>query len=125
VILEAELHDAATAAVSHLPLLLAAALVETVALGEAADAPDGWKISHLLAGTGWLSATRLARGSEAMGADILATNAREVRRQLKRLRLVLEQWDARLAAAENDPVIGRTDLEGRLAAARAVLTESE
>jgi arogenate dehydrogenase (NADP+) len=125
VILEAELHDAATAAVSHLPLLLAAALVETVALGDAADAPDGWKISHLLASTGWLSATRLARGSEAMGADILATNAREVRRRLKTLRLVLEQWDARLAAAENDPTIGRVDLEKRLAAARAVLTESE
>ena len=125
VILEAELHDAATAAVSHLPLLLAAALVEAVALGDAADAPDGWKISHLLASTGWLSATRLARGSEAMGADILATNAREVRRRLKTLRLILEEWDARLAAAENDPVIGRTDLEGRLAAARAVLTESE
>jgi hypothetical protein len=60
-----------------------------------------------------------------MGADILATNAREVRRRLKTLRLVLEQWDARLAAAENDPTIGRVDLEKRLAAARAVLTESE
>jgi hypothetical protein len=30
-----------------------------------------------------------------------------------------------LAAAENDPTIGRVDLEKRLAAARAVLTESE
>jgi hypothetical protein len=55
----------------------------------------------------------------------LATNAREVRRRLKTLRLILDQWDARLAAAENDPLIGRVDLEKRLAAARAVLTESE
>jgi hypothetical protein len=60
-----------------------------------------------------------------MGADILATNAREVRRRLKTLRVVLDQWDARLAAAENDPIIGRVDIEKRLAAARAVLTESE
>jgi hypothetical protein len=60
-----------------------------------------------------------------MGADILATNAREVRRRLKTLRLILEQWDARLAAAENDPIIGRVDLEKRLSAARAVLTENE
>ena len=125
VVLEAELHDAATAAVSDLPLLLAAALVEAVALGDAATAPDGWSVAHLLAGTGWHSSTRLARGSESMGADILATNAREIRRRLKSLREVLEGWDARLAAAQNDPIIGRVDIERRLSAVRSVLVEEQ
>ena len=121
--MEAELHDAAVASVSHLPLLLAVALVESIALGAGAEGPDGWELSRLLASSGWSSATRLARGSEEMGADILATNAAEVRRRLRFLRTELERWDARLAAAENDPLVGRIDLRARLAEARAALEE--
>ena len=86
VTMDADLHDAATAAVSHLPLLVAAALVSAVSQGEQGKAPDGWGVSHLLASSGWDSATRLARGSEEMGADILATNAREVRRHMSSAR---------------------------------------
>ena len=125
VTMDAELHDAATAAVSHLPLLLAAALVSAVSQGEQGQAADGWRVSHLLASSGWNSATRLARGSEEMGADILATNAREVRRRLRALRDELERWDARLAAAENDPLVGRIDIRARLAEARETLKEIE
>ena len=123
IMMDADLHDAATAAVSHLPLLLSAALVSAVSQGEQGSAVDGWRVSHLLASSGWNSATRLARGSDEMGADILATNAREVRRRLRALRDELERWDARLAAAENDPVVGRTDIRARLAEARETLEE--
>ena len=123
IMMDADLHDAATAAVSHLPLLLSAALVSAVSQGEQGKAVDGWRVSHLLASSGWNSATRLARGSDEMGADILATNAREVRRRLRAFRDELERWDARLAAAENDPVVGRTDIRARLAEARETLEE--
>jgi prephenate dehydrogenase len=123
VTMEAELHDAAVAAVSHLPLLAAVALVQAVALGAGAEGADGWELSRLLASSGWNSATRLARGSEEMGADILATNASEVRRRLRLLRAELDRWDARLAAAENDPRAARVDLLARLAEARAALEE--
>jgi len=97
--------------------------VSAVSPGEQGKAVDGWRVSHLLASSGWNSATRLARGSDEMGADILATNAREVRRRLRALRDELERWDARLAAAENDPVVGRTDVRARLAEARETLEE--
>ena len=40
--IDADLHDAATAAVSHLPLLLSAALVSAVSQGEQGSAVDGW-----------------------------------------------------------------------------------
>jgi prephenate dehydrogenase len=123
IVMDAELHDAATAAVSHLPILVAAALVSAVSQGEQGKAVDGWRVSHLLASSGWSSATRLARGSDEMGADILATNAAEVRRRLRALRDELERWDARLAAAERDPLLGRTDIRARLAEARETLEE--
>ena len=121
--MEAELHDAAVAGVSHLPLLLSAALVEAVAGGAAAEAPDGWRVAHLLASSDWAAATGLARGSDEAGTDIIATNADEVRRHLRALRDELERWDARLAAVGRDPLGGKTDIRRRLAAARATLEE--
>lgn len=66
IMMDADLHDAATASVSHLPLLLSAALVSAVTQGEQGRAVDGWRVSHLLASSGWNSATRLARGSDEM-----------------------------------------------------------
>lgn len=125
VTMDAELHDTATAGISHLPLLVAAALVGAVALGEQANSAAGWPVARLLASSGWHSATRLARGSEEMGADLLATNAAEVRVRLRELRAELDAWEARLAAAERDPVGGRLDIRSRLAAARKVLEEEE
>ena len=123
VTMDAELHDTATAGISHLPLVVAAALVGSVALGTQATTPTGWQVARLLASSGWSSATRLARGSEEMGADLLATNAAEVRARLRELRSELDAWDARLAAAERDPLGGRLDIRSRLAAARKALED--
>ena len=68
-------HDTAVAAISHLPLVVAAALVESVAGGEGAAARPDWTTAASLAATGWEGMTRLARGDVAMGAGIAATNA--------------------------------------------------
>ena len=65
----------------------------------------------------------LFRSSDQVGADILATNAREVRRKLTAMRLELERWDARLIAAENDPAAGSRDIQSRLNLARTYLEE--
>jgi prephenate dehydrogenase len=87
-------HDRAVAGISHLPLLLSAALAETVT-----SSPD-WDLARELAAGGWASMTRLARGDAEMGAGILATNRDEVFERLALLRATLEAWAADLAAPD-------------------------
>jgi prephenate dehydrogenase len=96
-------HDRAVAAISHLPLLLSAALTESIV-----EAP-GWTAARELAAGGWASMTRLARGDAEMGAGILATNAGEVAARLETLRAVLDRWAQELAAV--DAAALRTGLE--------------
>ncbi len=109
----AEGHDAAVAAVSHLPLLVSAALAEALAGG-----PD-WPATASLAAGGWASMTRLAGGSPAMGAGIVATNGPAIGARLRELRAVLDDW---LRMIEGDAgVIDVGAVERRLAAARDVL----
>jgi len=110
--LEAGAHDAAVAAVSHLPLVLSAALVEAVAASPGAD--GGSAIRELAAG-GWASMTRLAAGDPAMGAAILATNAGPTASAARRLRDVLDGW---LTALEANGGPDEAGLRARLEAAR-------
>jgi prephenate dehydrogenase len=112
--LEAAEHDAAVAAVSHLPLVLSAALVEAIAGG------GEWPTAASLAAGGWASMTRLAGGSPSMGAGILATNAPAIAARLRDLQGVLDDW-LRLLEAGGDGDGARIDLgalERRLSAAR-------
>jgi prephenate dehydrogenase len=87
-------HDRAVAAISHLPLLLSAALTESIV-----EAP-GWTAARALAAGGWASMTRLARGDAEMGAGILATNAGEVAARLETLLVVLDRWADELGAVD-------------------------
>jgi prephenate dehydrogenase len=83
-------HDVAVAAISHLPLVLAAALVESVV-----TSPEGastWPIARSLAATGWSDMTRLVRGDPEMGAGILATNASAVADRLRAVRRAIDEW---------------------------------
>jgi prephenate dehydrogenase len=112
VLMDADEHDRAVALISHLPLLVSAALVET-----AARSPD-WPAARALAAGGWAGMTRLARGDVRMGSGIFATNAAEVSRQLAALRETLDRWQADLTAGDVDALA-----DGHLAAARAILTD--
>jgi prephenate dehydrogenase len=113
--LSAEAHDRAVAGISHLPLALAAALVESV--GEA----DDWPLAAELAAGGWGSSTRLARGDVAMGAGIAATNAPELARRLRSARTHLDGWLADLEATPDDPAATAERIGRRLGAARQTL----
>jgi len=104
-------HDAAVAAISHLPILVAAALVQAMAAGEE------WPLEQQLAAGGWASMTRLARGDVEMGAGIFATNGPAVAAHLRELRAVLDGWLVDLEAAPAEP----TRLRERLATARRLL----
>ena len=116
--LGAAAHDRAVAGISHLPLVLAAALVEAVA--GRPDAPaDGWPDARQLAASGWRDMTRLARGDVDMGSGIAVSNAAELSARIRELRDVLDGW-----LADLDPAAGGPDaraLEARLTAAKAVL----
>jgi prephenate dehydrogenase len=108
-------HDRAVAAISHLPLALAAALVQAVSDG------DDWPIARALAAGGWSSATRLARGDVAMGAGIAATNGPELARRIRAMLSQLDGWLADLEATPDDPGATAQRIAVRLQAARESL----
>jgi len=119
--LGADEHDAAVAAISHLPLVVAAALIEAVARadGRGVKAAD-WPLARSLAATGWSDMTRLAKGDPEMGAGILATNAAAVAERLRSLRGVLDAWIDRL---ERDAPAAQ--LRAQLDAARRSLVDED
>jgi prephenate dehydrogenase len=84
-------HDEAVAAISHLPLVLAATLVEAVT-GATGHEPAGRAIERTLAASGWRDMTRLARGDVAMGAGIASTNADALARRIRDVMAVLDGW---------------------------------
>ncbi|HUG30387.1 MAG TPA: prephenate dehydrogenase/arogenate dehydrogenase family protein [Candidatus Limnocylindria bacterium] len=122
--MEAIDHDLAVAAISHLPLIASAALVESVA----ADA-ERWPVARRLAASGWRDVTRLARGDPDMGAGIIATNARPIAGYLRAYRDALDAWLAELdeMTDESQPVVPGPErvagLKTRLVAARATLEQ--
>jgi prephenate dehydrogenase len=113
--LDAAGHDRAVAGISHLPLLVAAALVEAVAGRSAADAPSDWDVARALAASGWRDMTRLARGDPGMGAAIAATNAAAIADRLRALRAALDGW---LGELERPGGPDEAALAARLRAAR-------
>ena len=84
-------HDAAVAAISHLPLVLAVSLVEAVAGGPGSDR-DGWPAAAELAATGWRDMTRLARGDVEMGSGIVSTNAGPIAERIRDVIEILQAW---------------------------------
>jgi prephenate dehydrogenase len=113
VFLTATEHDAAVAAVSHLPLVVSVALVEAMT-----GLPD-WPVARDLAAGGWAGMTRLAGGDPTMGAGILATNSAAIADRLRALRGVIDEWLVLLGDGPGDPEA----LRARLAAVRALVVE--
>jgi prephenate dehydrogenase len=115
-------HDAAVAAISHLPLVVAAALVEAVAgTGDAPDRAD-WPLAAGLAASGWQGITRLARGDTTMGAGIIATNAPAIAARVRDMRDALDAWLEELDQAGGPDAAAVAE---RLAAARRRLEAAE
>lgn len=94
--MEAERHDRVVAAISHLPYLLSAALVATVAReGETDDAV--WK----LAAGGFRDTSRLAASDVQMMGDILSTNTQAVATILAMFRMHLAHLEAMLISRDD------------------------
>ncbi len=108
IILDPARHDALAAAISHVPLVVSAALVEAM------TGRPAWPEAAGLAAGGWRDMSRLAKGDPAMGAGILATNPAQVAAGLRGVRGALDAWIAALEVPEPDAGA----LEARLAAVR-------
>jgi prephenate dehydrogenase len=92
--LSAEAHDDIFAAVSHLPHLLAFALVDELA--QSSKAPDYFDY----AASGFRDFTRIAAGSPEMWRDISMANRDALRAQLARYREKLDRYDTWLSTAD-------------------------
>jgi arogenate dehydrogenase (NADP+) len=120
--MRAAAHDSAVAAISHMPLVVSAAMVEAVAGGAGQPEREDWRAAEVLAATGWAGMTRLAKGEPAMGAGIAATNSAALATRLRDLRTVIDSWLADLER-EGGPDADR--LLVRFQAACERLTEGE
>ncbi|MDN4589257.1 prephenate dehydrogenase/arogenate dehydrogenase family protein [Xenophilus aerolatus] len=100
-----EAHDAAFAAVSHLPHLLAFAFTNAVA-----GQPDGSQFLAL-AGSGFRDFSRIAASDPAMWRDVLLANREQVLLQSQAFRKALLQMEALIAAGDG------SSLEQAIAAA--------
>ncbi|HEX7474193.1 MAG TPA: prephenate dehydrogenase/arogenate dehydrogenase family protein [Candidatus Limnocylindrales bacterium] len=119
--LDAATHDRAVAAISHVPLVLAAALVEAVVGSPDGPARPDRALEAQLASSGWASKTRLALGSPEMGGGIAATNAPAIAAGLRDVRTVIDAWIAELEAED----VALAPLVERFRAARDRLTRSD
>ena len=90
--MRAAAHDNAVAAISHMPLVVSAAIVEAVAGGPGGPERADWRAVEALSATGWAGMTRLARGEPGMGAGIAATNSAALASRLRDVRAVIDAW---------------------------------
>lgn len=89
-----ERHDALVACISHLPHLIAVALVRTVA-----DTQEDVNLIKGIIGNGFRDTTRIASGSAQMWEDICAENIQEISTTIAAFQRNLNE----LIAAHNDP----------------------
>jgi prephenate dehydrogenase len=114
-------HDSAVAAISHMPLVVSAALVEAVAGGAGEPEHADWRAAEALSATGWAGMTRLAKGEPGMGAGIAAMNSAALAGRLRDVRAVIDSW---IADLERDGGPDADALLTRFTAARDRLVET-
>jgi prephenate dehydrogenase len=93
--MDASAHDAILARVSHLPHLVAFALVDAVARARAAGRPVG-----AYAGSGLLDTTRIAASSPEVWRDIVLANAGPLRAALAEFRVALDRLEQLVASCD-------------------------
>jgi prephenate dehydrogenase len=96
-------HDAAYAAVSHLPHLIAFALINSIS-GQAHG-----KDYLSLAGPGFRDFTRIAAADPKMWRDILIANKEELLEQSRVFQATLQDLEKLIASAEGDALEDRID----------------
>lgn len=98
--MDAERHDRIVAGISHLPYILSASMVATVAKEAQTDGAF-WQ----LAAGGFRDMSRLAASDIKMMGDILSTNTRAVATLLAMFRVQLAQLETMLISGEHDKLL--------------------
>ncbi|HEU6440292.1 MAG TPA: prephenate dehydrogenase/arogenate dehydrogenase family protein [Terriglobales bacterium] len=120
--MDAVAHDNAVAAISHMPLIVSAAVAEAIAGGPSEYEHEDWRAAEALAATGWAGITRLARGDPTMGAGIAATNSAAIAVRLRDVRAAIDEWIAEL---EREGGPDSEALLARFTSARRRLVDSQ
>ncbi|CAI8184575.1 MAG: Prephenate dehydrogenase [Prochlorococcus marinus str. MIT 9215] len=94
---DAESHDQAVALISHMPVLVSAALLR--AAGAQSD-PAVFDLAKALASTGFADTTRVGGGNPQLGTAMAATNTAAILRGLQDYRQSLEQLEALVVAGQ-------------------------
>ena len=90
-LLTPETHDRIVASVSHLPQLLATAIINCIFTGQREDS----RLAALAAG-GFKDTTRIAGGNPKMWRGIFSSNKKEIRAVLQSLQQELARWEEAL-----------------------------
>jgi len=103
-VIPAAVHDLAVAGISHMPLAVAVALVNTVC-----DTKEAKDVMLELASSGFRDTTRIAAGNVEMGRDMFSTNKKAVLRMLREFKASLEKLERLIE--EGDPAKISAELE--------------
>ncbi|WP_320666854.1 prephenate/arogenate dehydrogenase [Prochlorococcus sp. MIT 1307] len=87
---EAEMHDQAVALISHLPVLISAALLKTLCNERN---PSLLELAKKLASTGFADTTRVGGGNPTLGTGMMENNSSAILRALSSYRWSLEQFE--------------------------------
>ena len=109
---EANAHDQAVALISHMPVLVSAALLEAADLGSNAAGADA--LVRQLASSGFADTSRIGGGNPELGTLMARCNRQAVQEALRTYRHQLEQLET-LVAQERWP-----ELQGRLERCQAI-----
>jgi prephenate dehydrogenase len=120
VAIDPEAHDEAVAAISHVPHLIAAALVNL-----ATEQADGNPNVLRMAAGGFKDMTRIAAGSPQMWADICATNAPAIGEMLARFRIHLDQLTGAIAGRKRAVVADELERAARVRGELPALWQGE
>lgn len=108
---DAAAHDRAVALISHLPVLVSAALLLAADQG-AAGGPPEWDLPQLtraLASSGFADTTRVGGGNPELGVLMARCNREALAEGLAGYRRCLEQLELRLAAQDWDGLEGELE----------------
>jgi prephenate dehydrogenase len=106
-------HDAYVAAISHLPFVLSASLVNAVA------ADPSWRDMRTLTASGFRDMSRLAGGSPDMHRDITLTNMEAILRWIDSFSAQLQDLRGRITAGDDQATEQLTEFFNRARDSRA------
>ncbi len=96
---DAENHDAAVGLISHLPVVISAALIETVGREQNKSI---YALASQLASSGFADTTRVGGGNPTLGTAMAASNAKAILRGLDLYRDCLDKFEKQIAEGNWD-----------------------